>query len=41
MSRLRTIMLKHYLRTSWDNEAVWAIVAVVAMAAALEVIAWL
>ena len=39
MSRLRTIMLKHYLSVDWDNEAVLAIVAVVAMAAALEVIA--
>mgnify|MGYP006185837279 CR=1 FL=1 len=39
MTRLRTIMLKHYLNVAWDNEAVWAIVAVVAMATALEVIA--
>jgi len=41
MSRFRTIMLKHYLSVDWNNEAVWAIVAVVAMAAALEVITWL
>ena len=39
MSRLRTIMLKQYHRIAWDNEAVLAIVAVVAMAAALEAIA--
>lgn len=39
MTRLRTIMLEQYDRIAWDNEAVWAIVAVLAMAAALEVIA--
>jgi hypothetical protein len=32
-------MLKQYHRIGWDNEAVLAIVAVVAMAAALEMIA--
>lgn len=39
MTRLRTIMLEQYDRIAWDNEAVWAIVAVLAMAAALELIA--
>jgi hypothetical protein len=41
MTRLRTIMLEQYDRIAWDNEAVLAIVAVLSMAAALEVIAWL
>ena len=41
MSRLSTIILKQYDRIAWDNEAVLAIVAVVSMAAALEVITWL
>ena len=40
MTRLSTIILKQYDRIAWDNEAVLAIVAVLAMAAALEVIAW-
>jgi len=41
MTRLRTIMLEQYHRIAWNNEAVLATVAVLAMAAALEVIAWL
>ena len=41
MTRLSTIILKQYHRIAWDNEAVLAIVAVLAMAAALEVITWL
>ena len=40
MPRPRTKTLREYLTTAKDNEAVWALIAVIAMTVFLEVYTW-
>lgn len=41
MARPSKFLLKEYLTMAKENEALWALVAVIAMTAAMEIYQWL